>query len=216
MKVLFVFKLAVFISAFPLMFGCQKESLHSSDLATQNVARNAKVNKANALQEHKLKGKYTAGYYTFLPGAGYVAPNPAPGWYPGTATVGQINLLGKSKAFVNMYASFGPYGLQGIPASLNLYAPFVNELNQLGIAVPEAVAIILFDKHGNSIWARGKGIIPLTPVSATQVTFSGESEILGGTGKFANASGSYNFSGYFNPQDTKDVGLKVHEGTIIY
>ena len=89
-------------------------------------------------------------------------------------------------------------------------------MSELGIVVPDKVAIIFFDKHSNSIWARGIGIIPITPVSATRVTFGGESEILGGTGKFANATGSFNFSGYFNPQNTNDVGLEMQDGTIVY
>jgi hypothetical protein len=215
MKILSAFKFAVYISAVSLVFGCQKESLAPSISVAENLS-NHKSDNNKELQEHKLKGEYTVGYYSFVPdiAAGYVVPSPAPGWYPGVATEGHLNLLGKSQAFINMYATFGANGLQGIAAPVNLY--FANELNALGIVVPDAVAVILFDKQGNSIWARAKGTIPITPVSATRVTFNIDVVILGGTGKFVNATGSFLGSGYFNPQDTKDVGLEITDGTIVY
>ena len=196
--------------------GCQKEVLSpagtDADLTTLSKPT------ANKLQEHKLQGEYTAGSYEFYPdiAAGYINGNPAPGWYPGVATVGHVNLLGKSKAFVNMYASFGSSGLVGTPAPLNLY--FASTIQELGFVLPNNVAILMYDDQGNSIWGRGKEgtPIPIVPESPTRVTFSGDAEILGGTGKFANATGSFLFSGYFNPQNTQEVGLSVDEGTIIY
>lgn len=215
MKNFSVLRLAVYVTAVSFIFGCQKESLSLPEFTVDDAAQRSN-NNIKSPQEHKLKGEYTAGYYSFVPdmAAGYVMPNPAPGWYPGVATVGHLNLLGKSQAYVNMYATFGAAGLQGAPAPLNLF--FANELNALGITVPDAVAIILFDKHGNSIWARGKGTIPIIPVSETKVTFSIDAEILGGTGKFANATGSFLGEGYFNPQNTNDVGLEVSNGIIVY
>lgn len=215
MKILPVFRLAVFITAVSFTFGCQKESLSLNEFSADNATQRAD-NNIKSPQEHKLKGEYTAGYYSFVPDmtAGYTIPNPAPGWYPGVATVGHLNLLGKSQAFVNMYATFGPSGLQGSPAPLNLF--FSNELNALGITVPDAVAVILFDKHGNSIWARAIGTIPIIPESETRVTFNIDAEILGGTGKFANATGNFYSEGYFNPQNTNDVGIKVINGIIVF
>jgi hypothetical protein len=217
MKASSIFKCFLFFSAISLVIGCQKEPLSHSKPNDENAALGKSAAIVDKPQEHKIKGEYTAGYYSFEPdiAAGYVAPNPAPGWYPGAATKGHLNLLGKSQGFVNMYASFGPAGLQGTAASLNLF--FADQLNAIGISLPDAVAIILFDKHGNSIWGRGIGTIPITPVSPTRVTF-GETnaEILGGTGKFADATGSFAFSGYFNPQDTNDVGVEIKDGTIIY
>lgn len=216
MKLLSAFKFAVCATAITLLFGCQKESLTAPEKGMDNL-NISKAEKKNKLQEHQLKGEYTSGTYNFIPdeAAGYVSPNPAPGWYHGTATVGHLNLLGKSKGFVNMYATFGPNGLQGVAAPLNMF--FADELQDLGIVVPDAVAIIFYDEHGNSIWARGVGTIPITPVSATKVLFNvGNAVILGGTGKFANATGSFSFSGYFNPQDYNDVGLEVTDGTIVF
>jgi hypothetical protein len=81
-----------------------------------------------------------------------------------------------------MYATFGPNGMQGTPAPLNLF--FAEKLHDLGIIVLGAVTVILFDKQGNSIWGQGIGPITITPISATRVTFSVDAlEIIGGTGK---------------------------------
>jgi hypothetical protein len=195
--------------------GCQKETLPPSEISANDLTQ-ASSNKAAKPQEHKLNGKYTVGNYSFVPNiaAGYVPPNPAPGWYPGTATEGHLNLLGKSQAFVNMYVTFGPTGLSGTPASLNLF--FADELDAMGISLPDDVAIIYFDKQGNSIWAQAIGTISITPVNATQVMFSGDAEILGGTSRFANATGRFTFSGYFNPQNTNEVGVEVTDGTIVF
>lgn len=191
---------------------CQKQA-PTDDI---NSMQTMSLEKAIKTQEHQIKGEYTSGHYSFVPDmeAGYVAPNPAPGWYPGVATEGHLNLLGSSQAFVNMYATFGPGGLQGAPASLNLF--FANELNDMDISLPDAVAVILFDKQGNSIWARANGTIAINPVTSTHVTFSIDAEILGGTGKFVNATGSLVGLGYFNPQNTNDVGFQVTDGTIVY
>ena len=74
----------------------------------------------------------------------------------------------------------------------------------------------MLDKHGNSIWGRAIGTITITPISDTRVEFSFKAEIIGGTSKFAGASGSLTGNGYFNPQDLADVGIEISDGTIVY
>lgn len=193
--------------------GCQKEAVAPT---APNLTQATLANKAVKPQEHQLKGETTAGYYSFVPDieAGYIAPNPAPGWYPGVATEAHLNLLGNSWGFVNMHATFGAGGLQCTAAPLNLF--FADQLAEAGIIVPDAVGIIYLDKQGNSIWGRATGTFTVTPASPTRATFSGcSAEILGGTGKFANATGSFVFSGYFNPQDINDVSFVI-DGTVVY
>lgn len=214
MRTQLLFKPAIIIFGCFAFAACQKESLVE---ATANNVAQPMSDKATKPQEHKMKGEYTVGHYSFVPdmAAGYAVPNAAPGWYPGVGTEGHLNLLGKCQVFVNMYATFGSTGLQGVAAPLNLF--FADQLNDMGITVPDDVAVIIFDKQGNSIWARGIGTIQITPVSATRVIFSiDNAEILGGTGKFSNASGSFIGSGYFNPQDTNEVGFEIGDGTIVY
>jgi hypothetical protein len=214
MKIKSLITSALFIPAVCFFAGCQKEAVPSpgsSLAATKNVQADRP-----APQTHQLKGEFLTGYYNFIPdmAAGYVPPNPTPAWYPAVVTEAHLNLLGKCQAFINMYATVGPSGLQGVPASLN--PVFATQLSAYGISLPDTVAIAYFDKQGNSIWARGTGAFPLTPVSPTSVTFRGNADILGGTGKFLNATGSFVFYGYFNPQDTKDAKWNITEGTITY
>jgi len=214
MKIKSLIKPAIIIVGCFGFAGCQKEAVSPNE---PNLAQSTSANKAVKPQEHQLKGETSAGYYYFVPDieAGYVAPNPAPGWYPGVATEAHLNLLGKGQGFVNMHATFGAGGLECTAAPLNMF--FADQLAEMGIIVPDAVAIIYFDKQGNSIWGRAIGTFNVTPASPTRATFSGGSaEILGGTGKFANATGSFAFSGYFNPQDTNEVSFVISDGTIVY
>ena len=213
MKTKSLIKPAIIIVGCFAFAGCQKEAVSPIEA---NLAQATSANKAVTPQQHQLKGETTAGYYFFIPdiAAGYVAPNPAPGWYPGVAIDAHLNLLGKSQGFVNMHATFGEGGLECTAAPLNMF--FVDQLAEMGITIPDAVGLIYFDKQGNSIWGRATGTFTVTPASPTRAMFSGcSAEILGGTGKFANATGSFVFSGYFNPQDTNDVSFVI-DGTIVY
>jgi hypothetical protein len=213
MKILSFFRPFALLSFVALVTSCQKESLLQPDSPVEYLIAHNENLKANKPQEHKIKGAYNEGSYQFIPGPGWVAPNPVPAWYPGEAE-GHLNLLGKSTGFVNMYLTMGPGGLVGTPAPVNLL--FAARLSELGITVPDAVTIIMFDKQGNSIWATGGNSIAITPTSPTRVLFGVTAEIIGGTGKFANASGQFEGSGYFNPQDTEDVGLEIKNGEILY
>lgn len=203
-----IFKSALLIAVTTLFFSCQKDVAElSADNSLDSKAATVKV-----VQEHKFKGTYYDAWYWFAPGPGYVA-GPAPGWYPGVGE-GHATLIGKSTGFVNMFVSVGPNGLFGTPAPVNLF--FAEELSELGITVPDAVTIIIFDKQGNSIWGSGVGTLPLTIESPTRVLFSGTLNIVGGTGKFAGATGHYKISGYFNPKDFNDAGIEILDGTIVY
>ncbi|MGV3657260.1 MAG: hypothetical protein ACO1NX_04875, partial [Chitinophagaceae bacterium] len=100
MKALFFIKPIAYMTAITLLFSCQKESMVNTDMVNANTILSKAAKAEKKLQEHKLKGEYTAGYYWFEPdiAAGYVYPNPAPDWYPGAATFGHLNMLGKSVA----------------------------------------------------------------------------------------------------------------------
>lgn len=213
MKLLTFFRRFTFLACVALVASCQKETLLQQGSQVEYLVANNENLKANKPQEYKIKGAYNDGSYQFIPGPGWVAPNPAPGWYPGESE-GQLNLLGKSTGFVNMYLTIGPGGLTGTPAPVNLV--FAGRLIEQGIVVPNEVSIILFDKHGNSIWASGENSILITPESPTRVLFGVTAQIIGGTGKFANATGEFEGSGYFNPQDMGDVSLEVEDGVIVY
>ncbi len=55
----------------------------------------------------------------------------------------------------------------------------------------------------------------LEPVSATRVNFTAQGKFVGGRGKFANATGTYTQTGFFNPDNFDEAGYVI-EGTISY
>lgn len=81
--------------------------------------------------------------------------------------------------------------------------------------------------NGHIVWSvlyNGKGdalfLSTTTPSigemeSLTRVNFGGEGIFVGGRGKFENASGTYHFSGYYNPQDAGDAGYSI-DGSLTY
>ncbi len=81
--------------------------------------------------------------------------------------------------------------------------------------------------NGHTVWSivynwKGDALFlsttsPSTAVieSATRINFSGEGIFVGGRGKFENASGTYQFSGFFNPQDANEAGYAI-DGTLTY
>lgn len=188
---------------------CQKEPSATTGSVESLLSGN--TNKENS-NPRPLKGGGLASY-NFVPNisAGWVNPNPAPGWYAGKGE-GQLTHMGNAWGIANMYVTLGPTGLQGTPAPVNMF--FASELSELGITIPDAVSIISFDKHGNSIWGKGIGTVAINLVSPTRVTFGGPAEIIGGTGRFERATGQYVFSGYFNPQN-HDAGFDI-DGMILY
>ena len=152
-------------------------------------------------------------YYQFIPDIanGWTPPNPGPAWYPGGGE-GNATHLGKVWTYYNQYASFGPNGFGSSAAPVNMF--FASQLSAAGITVPNDVSTVVFDKKGNSVWFKLVSNITV-PVSAARINFSGVSDIIGGTGKFAGATGQVNLNGYFNPTDPDDAAVSS-VGTITY
>jgi hypothetical protein len=81
--------------------------------------------------------------------------------------------------------------------------------------------------NGHTVWSvvyNGKGdalflstTTPSTAVveSATRTSFGGEGIFVGGRGRFENATGTYQFSGFFNPQDANEAGYSI-DGILSY
>lgn len=183
-----------------LISSCKKETLRSEH--GYKIASSSEANKKRVIRDYSDD---FVTYYQFIPDLanGWVPPNPGPAWYPGGGE-GNASHLGKVSTYYNQYASFSPTGFGSTAAPVNMF--FASQLSAIGIDVPDAVSTIVFDKKGNSVWFR---LISNTtvPVSQTRINFSGVSDIIGGTGKFAGATGQVKLIGYFNPTDPNDAAV---------
>jgi hypothetical protein len=131
----------------------------------------------------------------FIPGPGY-AGGPAPAFYPGEGE-GIATRMGKMKSFLNQFATFenGQLVTVGAPVA-DVYAP---KLALLGLTnIRNAVNSVTVDNKGNAIYFKNlKNTV--TPVSPTLSSFVAEIQIIGGNGRFKNASGEGVVRGNFNP-----------------
>lgn len=68
---------------------------------------------------------------------------------------------------------------------------------------------IFFNSSGDAIFTANTTASTITPVSATRLNFAGKLNIVGGRGKFANATGEMDFNGFFNPQNPNEAGYGI-------
>ncbi len=180
---------------------CQKEVLAPSSV------RDAELNSSAKSGPVWRAYKDTAAtYYSIVPDFANGA-SPAtgylPAWFPGGGT-GTATHMGKIHNLFNQYATLGPGGLTSVVAPVTQF--FEAQLAAAGITgVPPTVNSITFDDKGNSIWIQANQPTVSTPVSPTLINYSGGGNIVGGTGKFANATGSVVVNGHFNPTDLNDA-----------
>jgi hypothetical protein len=142
------------------------------------------------------------------PDNGWTPGTPSPGWFPGKGTGNSI-LMGVCSTYFNRYVTSDSNRLIATADPVTMF--FNTQLQQFKI--PAYVNTVVLDTNGNVIWFR------LTeshqkPVSATRVDLSGESDIVGGNGKFKGATGHTKFTGVFNPQ-TQHSSI-VRDGWIEY
>lgn len=142
-------------------------------------------------------------WYNFVPdfANGFNGTAPAPGWFPGGGP-GNATHMGKCSSYFNQYATIGQTGLVTASAPVTMF--FGQQL--AAFDVPSSVNSIVLDDKGNAIWFHLL-YSQTTPVSPARINFHGESEIVGGNGKFAGATGHVTLNGYFNPQDQQDASF---------
>ena len=74
---------------------------------------------------------------------------------------------------------------------------------------------VIYNDQGDAIFTSLTTDSKLMPVSPTRVNFSAEGKFVGGRGKFANATGTYTQTGFFNPDNFDEAGYNI-EGKISY
>ena len=190
-----IFCLAVFL------FACQKEEIVSPASRTPSLNSNEKSGPV----WRDYKDTASTSYFIvpdFANGAS-AETGFLPAWFPGEGS-GNATHMGKSHNFFNQYATIGANGLTSVAAPVTMF--YMTQLAALGITgVPADVNSITCDDAGNSVWIRANQPTVTTVISPTKTILSSGGDIVGGTGKFANATGSVIVHGYFNPQDLNDA-----------
>ncbi|MEB2786471.1 hypothetical protein [Algoriphagus persicinus] len=134
-----------------------------------------------------------------------------PSFFPGTGS-GNSSHMGNAFTFLNQYASVGANGLGTVGAPVTQF--YSAELEDLGLVVDNPdVSSVTTDGKGNSVWFKNTQNT-ITTSSEERIDFEAEVEIVGGTGKFENASGAATVIGYFNP--TNGQGMSTIQGRIEY
>lgn len=78
-----------------------------------------------------------------------------------------------------------------------------------------AVGSVVYNDKGDAVFCSSTTASVAVFESPTRINFSGQGIFAGGRGKFENATGTYHFSGFFNPQDANDAGYYM-DGMITY
>lgn len=74
---------------------------------------------------------------------------------------------------------------------------------------------VIYNGGGDAVFLSMTGPSTSIVESGTRINFNGDGIFVGGRGKFINASGTYHFSGYFNPSDLTDGEYSI-DGSITY
>lgn len=192
-----------------LVAGCKKENVSGINTGTSLSSK----------LDHPVKRAYKDRFDTwfqFIPdfanGWDPQQPTPFLAWYPGGGS-GTATHMGNARTYFNQYVPFNPPLFSSVHAPVNLF--FSSELAGVGLgSLSDGVSSVVFDEKGNSVWFHQTGNVT-TQVSDSRIEFTGTSEIEGGSGKFAGATGEVALSGYFNPTNQQDAAVSA-DGWIAY
>jgi hypothetical protein len=217
MKTFSFLKIALLLVAVPFLFGCEKEPM--SEL---QVSAESELGKGKQV-ERPFKGSMVTS--TILIGdeeAGWTEGNLLPAWFLGSGE-GNATHIGKFSAYFSQYGiPVGVNEAQVVGAPVTMF--FTDELlalftpAEIALMTELEVSVVIYDKHGNSIWSAR---VPLTRNlvldDASNVEVYQELLIVGGTGRFAGASGAFTLSGYTEINSTGPGRGEVQmDGVIVY
>ena len=195
-----LFKLALLVAFMSFLAGCRKD--FSKSATESSISSNATL-ATHKVHPRPLKATMDV-YHMYTPdlasGGCYCFPY-LPGYVAGEGE-GHSTLLGKFYSYSNLYAYYGETGAQvtySVPITDNYYDRLTHYFTQVEIQTIKAqkVEVILFDHHGNAFWSDIDTLYMVpSPANVLHFSLAGTGKIKGGVGKFAGATGFYNFSGY--------------------
>jgi hypothetical protein len=154
----------------------------------------------NATHMGSVKTYYNQLAYT----SDITAPVPAP--------VGSINAAAVDVINYPVILPFLPFIQPGEFASLSAISASLNIPQQINGKI---ITSLLFNSKGDAVFISNSTPSVITPVNPNRNEFSGKALIVGGRGKFANASGEVDFKGFFNPNNPNEADYSM-DGWISY
>ena len=141
-------------------------------------------------------------------------------YFPGGGQ-GQATHLGNCTVFFNQLAYIQPpdnniAGSVAAPLTDIPSYPVAGDFTELSSAIttlgiPEKVDgkivnSVIYNKQGEAIFLSAiAGSGSNFPISPTRIGYKGKGLIVGGSGRFVNATGEFDFDGYFNPENNNDA-----------
>lgn len=168
------------------------------------------LNNSEQTKMAATKGPVTRAYRDSFQGSlhfkpdiasGWTFPNNSPAWFYGSAE-GNATHMGRATSYFNQYTLKNSAGVVMVYHSpVNMF--YKSQLESYN--VPSNVSGVMLDGKGNSIWIRNaEGGITSQRISPTRINMDGTMLIVGGTGKFAGATGETSFHAYFNPLNLQE------------
>jgi hypothetical protein len=195
MKAFSFLRAPLFMAAFFLAVGCQKEKMPPSSTTEQEIASQGSMKQTPV----------TRGYHDHFDlvlvlrpdfAAGWTPADPsAPAWYHGPGN-GNASHMGKANAYINSHTIRNAANTVMVShAPVTMF--YASQLSQY--SVPSDVSGVIYDGKGNSIWLRiAPEGLPSWHVDATHIAMEGKVFIVGGTGKFDGATGETTFHAQFD------------------
>lgn len=196
MRAFSFFRSAMILSCVSLALGCQKEGDFLSSSQEQAVAAASKKPAAQKQVTRAYRDSFGV-VLTFYPDAGWTPADPdAPAWYTGTGS-GHATHMGNATTYFNTHTLRVAGTVMVYHARVGMY--YATQVAPFGVQPEDEISAVNVDSKGNSIWIKVEPEgLRTWHLDETQIAMQGKARIVGGTGKFAGATGETDFHGAFD------------------